>query len=199
MVPPDSQRISRARCYLGSPPGGDGFSRTGVSPSTLTLSRRLPLTTSLSHSLPGRQPRLVGPTTPHQQRLPAITLIWFSLIRFRSPLLTESLLFSSPAGTEMFHFPAFPPHTLCVQVWVTAHDDCRVSPFGNPRIKAWLTTPRGLSRPPTSFIGSWCQGIHRAPLKTWPQMLASTVQFSNNDQPPTTPSRQARVHRGRQN
>ncbi|WP_234356472.1 hypothetical protein, partial [Streptomyces sp. NRRL F-2295] len=30
-------------------------------------------------------------------------------------------------------------------------------------------------------------GIHRAPLKTWPQMLASTVQFSNNDQPPTTP------------
>ena len=86
----------------------------------------------------------------------------------------------------MFHFPSFPPHTLCVQVWVTAHDDCRVSPFGNPRIKAWLTAPRGLSWPPTSFIGSWCQGIHRAPLKTWPQMLASTVQFSNNDQPPVT-------------
>ena len=96
-------------------------------------------------------------------------------------------MFSLPAGTEMFHFPAFPPHTLCVQMWVTAHDDCRVSPFGNPRIKAWLTTPRGLSWPPTSFIGSWCQGIHRAPLKTWPQMLASTVQFSNNDQPPITP------------
>lgn len=87
----------------------------------------------------------------------------------------------------MFHFPSFPPHALCVQAWVTAHDDCRVSPFGNPRIKAWLTAPRGLSWPPTSFIGSWCQGIHRAPLKTWPQMLASTVQFSNNDQPPITP------------
>ena len=95
-------------------------------------------------------------------------------------------MFSLPAGTEMFHFPAFPPHCLCVQQRVTAHDDCRVSPFGNPRIKAWLTTPRGLSWPPTSFIGSWCQGIHRAPLKTWPQMLASTVQFSNNDQPPVT-------------
>ena len=87
----------------------------------------------------------------------------------------------------MFHFPAFPPLALCVQARVTAHDDCRVSPFGNPRIKAWLTAPRGLSWPPTSFIGSWCQGIHRAPLKTWPQMLASTVQFSNNDQPPITP------------
>jgi hypothetical protein len=98
-------------------------------------------------------------------------------------------LFSLPAGTEMFHFPAFPPHCLCVQQRVTAHDDCRVSPFGHPRIKAWLTAPRGLSWPPTSFIGSWCQGIHRAPLKTWPQMLASTVQFSSNDQPPTTPTR----------
>ncbi len=87
----------------------------------------------------------------------------------------------------MFHFPAFPPHALCVQAWVTAHDDCRVSPFGHPRITARLTAPRGLSRPPTSFIGSWYQGIHRAPLKTWPQMLASTVQFSNNNQPPTTP------------
>ena len=81
----------------------------------------------------------------------------------------------------MFHFPTFPPLTLCVQVRVTGHDSCRVSPFGNPRITARLTAPRGLSQPPTSFIGSWCQGIHRAPLLTWPQsilMLASTVQFS---------------------
>ena len=108
-------------------------------------------------------------------------------------------MFSLPAGTEMFHFPAFPPHCLCVQQRVTAHDDCRVSPFGNPRIKAWLTAPRGLSWPPTSFIGSWCQGIHRAPLKTWPQMLASTVQFSSNDQPPTsTPPPQEELHQDRQ-
>jgi len=28
-------------------------------------------------------------------------------------------------------------------------------------------------------------------------MLASTVQFSNNDQPPTTPNTTVRVHRGR--
>ena len=69
----------------------------------------------------------------------------------------------------MFHFPTFPPLALCVQARVTGHDSCRVSPFGNPRITAWLTAPRGLSQPPTSFIGSWCQGIHRAPLLTWPQ------------------------------
>ena len=30
---------------------------------------------------------------------------WFRLFRFRSPLLTESLLFSFPSGTEMVHFP----------------------------------------------------------------------------------------------
>jgi hypothetical protein len=102
-------------------------------------------------------------------------------------------LFSLPAGTEMFHFPAFPPRTLCVQMRVTAHDDCRVSPFGHPRITARLTAPRGLSRPPTSFIGSWCQGIHRAPLKTWPQMLASTMQFSNNQHSRNQHSRSPRT------
>lgn len=52
------------------------------------------------------------PTTPHMQPLPGITHMRFSLIRFRSPLLSESLLFSLPVGTEMFHFPTFPPHTL---------------------------------------------------------------------------------------
>src|ERR1700710_2893154 len=102
------------------------------------------------------------------QRLPAITHDRFSLFRFRSPLLTESRLFSLPAGTEMFHFPAFPPHTLYIQMRVTPHNGCRVSPFGNPRITARLTAPRGLSQPPTSFIGSWCQGIHRMLLITWP-------------------------------
>jgi hypothetical protein len=56
----------------------------------------------------------------------------------------------------------------------------QVSPFGNPRVKVWLPTNRGLSQAPTSFIGSWCQGIHRVPLSTWQlqMMLASTVQFS---------------------
>ena len=88
----------------------------------------------------------------------------FGLIRFRSPLLSESLLFSLPEGTEMFHFPSFPPLTLCVQVRVTGHDSSWVSPFGHPRITARLPTPRGLSQAPTSFIGSWCQGIHHVPL-----------------------------------
>src|SRR5690606_794785 len=77
------------------------------------------------------------------------------------------MLFSLPVGTEMFHFPTFPPRTLYIQVRVTGDEACRVSPFGNPRINVWLSTPRGLSQIPTSFFGSWCQGIHRAPLKTY--------------------------------
>ena len=112
----------------------------------------------------------------------------FSLLRVRSPLLTESHLFSLPAGTEMFHFPAFPPHTLCIQMRVTRHHACWVPPFGHPRITARLAAPRGLSQPPTSFIGSWCQGIHRVLLHTYIhkqlKMLASTVQFSNNTHQP---------------
>ena len=65
-----------------------------------------------------------GPTTPHTQRPPAITRARFSLLRFRSPLLTESLLFSSPTGTEMFHFPALPPTALYIQAEATPHDWC---------------------------------------------------------------------------
>ena len=65
---------------------------------------------------------------------------------------------SFPAGTEMFHFPAYPPPKA-----VPAHDGRRVPPFGNPRIKALLAAPRGLSQPHTSFIGTVCQGIHHTP------------------------------------
>ncbi len=50
---------------------------------------------------------------------------------------------------------------------MTRHHSCRVSTFGHPRIHARLTAPRGISQPPTSFIGSQCQGIHHAPLNTY--------------------------------
>src|SRR3954454_16152564 len=193
--------------------GGAAFSCTGLSPSSATPSRGLPLTTTLAHSPPARQHGQNGPTTPLPQPLPGLTWKRFSLLRFRSPLLTESRLFSSPVGTEMFHFPTFPPHALCVQARVTPHDWCGVPPFGHPRINARLTAPRGLSQPPTSFIGSWCPGIHRVPLTTWPhkkphirprketicaalhklllqsqKMLASTVQFSTYDRCPPPPA-----------
>ena len=39
---------------------------------------------------------------------PAVHARRFGLFRVRSPLLAESLLFSSPEGTEMVHFPSLP-------------------------------------------------------------------------------------------
>ena len=107
---------------------------------------------------------------------------WFGLFRFRSPLLTESRLFSLPVGTEMFHFPTLPLSALCVQTEMMGHDSHRVSPFGNPRIKALLAAPRGFSQPHTTFFGFWCLGIrhlhliiflHFFAFKT--KMLAFTV------------------------
>ena len=139
------------------------FSVTGLSPSTADHSRPLHLTSCFLTDRPAGRPGHNTPTTPHAQPLPSITYAWFSLIHFRSPLLTESQLFSLPVGTEMFHFPTFPPHRLYIHRTVTPHHWCWVSPFGHPRITARLTTPRGLSRPTTSFIGSWYQGIHRTP------------------------------------
>ncbi len=48
-----------------------------------------------------RVPHL-GPATPEE-----VTSLRFRLIPFRSPLLRESQLISTPRGTEMFHFPPF--------------------------------------------------------------------------------------------
>src|SRR6201992_403907 len=108
----------------------------------------------------------------------ALTRDWLGLFPFRSPLLRESRLLSLPAGTEMFHFPALPPPALCVQAGVTGNYARQVSLFGNPRITAWLPAPRGLSQAPTSFIGSWCQGIHRAPLSTWRLLIDARVHYA---------------------
>ena len=79
-----------------------------------------------------------GPTTP--------TLCRFGLFQFRSPLLSESLLFSSPPGTKMFQFPGFSPLTLCVHVRVILHYQYWVPPFGYPRICACLPLPEAFRR-----------------------------------------------------
>ena len=62
---------------------------------------------------------------------------------------------------------------------MTRHNSCRVSPFGHPRIQARLAAPRGISQPPTSFIGSRCQGIHHAPLNTYKHKNQSVKNKTN--------------------
>ncbi len=94
------------------------ISVTGLTPSTAGLSRPFTYACTSHPTGPAEPVWKVPQTRPcNARRLSHMER--FSLIRVRSPLLTESLLFSLPAGTEMFHFPAFPPRTLCVQMRVT--------------------------------------------------------------------------------
>ena len=74
----------------------------------------------------------------------------FGLFRVRSPLLAKSLLFSSPPGTEMVHFPGFALPTLLNSGGSSQVFPGWVSPFGYPRIDACLRLPeafRSLPRP----------------------------------------------------
>ena len=144
----------------------------------------------------------MGPTTPTWQRRRAIPPGRFRLFRVRSPLLTESLLLSIPRGTEMFQFPRFPLPALCVQAGVTLHDECRVSPFGHPRIRGWSAPTRGFSQPPTSFIGSCRQGIHRWPFVAWDfthKDARARYEILKDRRPAESPGRGGRALRARAN
>ena len=92
--------------------GVHAISPTGLPPTTARHSKRFDYHADFSLHTQTAAWIKTHPTTPNTQHLPAITCARFSLIRFRSPLLTESQLFSLPVGTEMFHFPTSPPHTL---------------------------------------------------------------------------------------
>ena len=140
MVLTDSHGISRAPCYLGYSSRQEKHFDYGVGTlydPPFNAVRLYLLVTPTS-----RQRCLKSPTTPNVQRLPAITHARFSLIRFRSPLLTESRLLSLPVGTEMFHFPTFPLPALYIQAGVTRSTPGGVSPFGDPRIKARSQLPK---------------------------------------------------------
>ena len=94
------------------------ISVTGLPPSTAGLSKPFTYAYTSHPTSPAEPVRKVPQPRPcNARRLSHMER--FSLIRVRSPLLTESLLFSLPVGTEMFHFPTFPPHSLCVQLQVT--------------------------------------------------------------------------------
>src|SRR5262245_7745956 len=142
MVLADSRRISRVLRYLGVQTGSQrsfaygALTRYGQTSQTVRLECWF-LT-----------PRPCGPLDPATP--PHASVLGFRLVRFRSPLLTESNFLSSPGGTEMSHFPPLASTRLCIQRAMTGHDSRRVSPFGHPRIEACLQLPeayRSLPRP----------------------------------------------------
>ena len=80
--------------------------------------------------------------------------LWFGLIRFRSPLLTESILFLFLRLLRCFTSPRVALPSLYIQLGVIPHYGYWVSPFGNPRIKACLPLPeayRSLLRPSSPY------------------------------------------------
>ena len=134
-----------------------GLTPTGLSPSTAADFHG---TSGSPARDPGLRPgRSYNPTSP----VPLRYGIRFGLFRFRSPLLPESLVLSFPAGTEMFHFPAFPPLTGR-SVLRPSGVSIRRSP--DQRAPA---PPRGLSQLATAFIGG------RAKASTGRRLRASGV------------------------
>ena len=151
MVVPDSHRVSRAPWYSGSP-------------SSKLGSFRLQGYHLLWPAFPDRSTKILIcnlPTAPYRRQTKpynttatthtGLTSLWFGLFPFRSPLLGESLLISIPAGTEMFHFPAWASHVLWIQTWIGG-----IHRPGFPIRKSsdhgLLAASRGLSQLATSFI-----------------------------------------------
>ena len=135
---------------------------------------------------PARNPRRVS----HAQGL--------AIIRFRSPLLTEYPFLQVLRCFTSLRTPRPKP--------VPTHDGRWVPPFGNPRIKALLAAPRGISQPQTSFIGPVCQGIHHTPLQAtrttrcaWPQgsFLANSQTTNHHTKMITKRSKQTLKNRVR--
>ena len=98
MVPADSDRVPRAPPYSGT--------------ASVNTNLRVRVCHPLRNDFPddSTSPASTssdGPTTPNGPQAAR-----FGLIPFRSPLLGESIFLSSPAGTEMFQFPALAP-------WIT--------------------------------------------------------------------------------
>ena len=108
--------------------------------------------TSQQCARPPAEDQQNSPTTPHTQPLPSITRTRFN----HHPLsLATTHGISSPTGTKMFHFPAFPPPPY------TRSDDGNPaqprlgSPIRTPSDNnARSPTPRGISQAATSFISS---------------------------------------------
>ena len=110
MVPAYSHKVSRVSWYSGSRLADSSFAY-----GAFTLSGR---------SFQDRSANLVrNVCSPN----PSMHAHWFGLFRFRSPLLTESLVVFSSSGYLDVSVHRVPFHTLWIGVWMTG-----VCPAGFP-------------------------------------------------------------------
>ena len=177
MVLANSHRVPRVPWYLGAHQEMNSFRLQGYHllwPNFPVCSAMNPFCNSLRmlSSILRWVPR------PRTGNACQLTPVRFGLVPFRSPLLWESFLLSVPRATKMFQFAPLARSRLCIHLAVLGHYPKWVSPFGNPRIKACLTAPRGLSQPSTSFFAGRRQGIHHMPLVAWSQNLKELFRLS---------------------
>ena len=121
-------------------------------------------TTELCNSPTRRQTDQLEPYNPIATTAAAchIATVWALPFSLATTQGVEVSFLSS--GYLDVSVPQLASRTLCIQVRVPAHYHWWVSPFGDPGVKGWSAPHPGLSQPPTSFFGSWRQGIHRVPL-----------------------------------
>ena len=134
MVPADSRRIPRVLRYSGGGLGNTRVSPKGLSPAMAGVS------TPFGYARITRCRPLLLPRTARRHAA------GLGIVRFRSPLLAESLLFSLPAGTEMFQFPA-----LALALPVSLRTG---SPIRTSADLFVFADPRGFSQLVTSFFAS---------------------------------------------
>ena len=116
---------------------------------------------------------------------PAVHARRFGLVRVRSPLLTESLLFSVPAGTEMVHFPA-----LSSMAYVFSHGYLGINRGGFPHSEISGSTPVCGS---PKLIAA-CHVLHRLLAPRHPPYALSSLTFNprNRCRPRFEPGRTRR-------
>ena len=137
MVDPDSGRVSRAPPYSGTARETSPFRVRGFHP--LCQAFPMPFRYAVAFLLP---PLGAAALQPRRRRR-------FGLLRFRSPLLSESLLISVPGVLRWFSSPSIASvNYLFVHGWRARAR--RVTPFGRRRISGCLLLPaafRSLPRP----------------------------------------------------
>ena len=142
MVPADSRRIPRVPRYSGYRYASFRFEYRTVTVCGQSFQAVL-LTKFLA-------------TARSYNPIHAVTrMVW-------APLLGESLLFSLPAGTKMFQFPAL---ASILDGWYSFRiPGCPIRRFTDQGLFA---PPRDFSQLITSFIASESQGIRHAPFLTF--------------------------------
>jgi len=106
MVAANSSKISRVPLYLGTPTRDESVFAYGAITRYGRLFHTVPLTVRFVTLHQSCVTGLWVPRPPPRNAR-MLTRRRFGLVRVRSPLLPESLLFSFPVGTEMVHFPTF--------------------------------------------------------------------------------------------